>query len=195
MENLINAASGFLGNQAGQKGSGNGGFDLGDLGSLVSAASNHAQQNNNPQDSSMFSQIASHLQTQQQQGNIRPSDDDPSDDQLMQHHDQVVNSDNNVGSGEIGNAAALSAIKSFLGNSGSQQGGGNMQSQLIGMAMSQAAQFFDQKQGQGLAQGSKNDAVQQAGQMAMKLMMKNQLSSMIGGGNSGGLASLASKFL
>jgi hypothetical protein len=44
------------------------------------------------------------------------------------------------------------------------------------MAMSHASQLFDQKQSQGLAQGNKSDAMEQAGQMVMKMMLKNQVS-------------------
>ncbi len=47
------------------------------------------------------------------------------------------------------------------------------------MAMSQAANLFDQKQSQGLAQGNKSDAMEQAGQAVMKLMMKHQVSTAI----------------
>ena len=143
MENLVNAASSFL-NQQGQGnnnhqqqnnqgGGGHGGFDIGNISSLISAATNHSQQQGSNQDSSMFSQIASTLQTQHQQGNINPQDT-PDEEKLVQQHEQVVNGNSNVGTGQIGNAAALSAIKSFLGgNSGNQGGGGgggSMQSQM-----------------------------------------------------------------
>ena len=59
--------------------------------------------------------------------------------------------------------------------------------------MSHAADLYDQKDGQGQAQGNKQDAVNQAAQMAMGLAMKNPsaLAGLIGGGNSGGLGALA----
>ncbi len=144
MEGLINAASSYLqnqgGGQQGQQGQGQhggggggsfGGFDLGSLQSLVGAASNHSQQQGNQQDASLFSSVASRLQTQHQNGNIQPQDDDPDDDELINQHQQVVQGNDNVGTGQIGNAAALSAVKSFLGGSGGQQqGGAGMQSAM-----------------------------------------------------------------
>lgn len=78
------------------------------------------------------------------------------------------------------------------GGGGFGSGGGSFQQKLIGAAMSHAADLYDQKDGQGQAEGSKQDAVNQAGQMAMKLAMKNpsSLMGLIGGGNSGGLGAL-----
>jgi hypothetical protein len=142
MEGLINAASSFMQNQGGQQGQGqqqqgggggnSGGFDMGSISSLVSAAQGHSQQNGHNEDASMFSQVASRLQTQHQQGNIQPNSNDPNDDELINQHQQVVNGNDNVDTSQIGNAAALGAIKNFLGgnNSNQQQGGGGMQSQM-----------------------------------------------------------------
>lgn len=110
--------------------------------------------------------------------------------QLIQHHDKVNNSTDNVNSGEIGNAAALSAIKKVLGTSGGTSSSGNFQQQLIGAAMAQAGNLFDQKSTAGQASGNKEDAMQQAGQAVMKLLVKNQVSGMIGGGSSSGLSGL-----
>lgn len=91
---------------------------------------------------------------------------------------------------------SLSAIKSLLNGGGGQQQqqqGGGFQQKLMGMAMSHAADLYDQKDAQGQAQGSKQDAVNSAAQMAMGLAMKNpsMLMGLIGGGNSGGLGALA----
>jgi hypothetical protein len=84
---------------------------------------------------------------------------------------------------------SLSAVKSVLGGGG---GGGDFKSQLISAAMGHAADLYDSKDGQGNAQGSKQDAVNQAAQMAMGLAMKNPsaLAGLVGGSNSGGLSSL-----
>jgi len=111
------------------------------------------------------------------------------DNQLLQNHDKVNNSNEQVHSSEIGGAAALSAIKSVLGGGGGS-GGGDMQSKLIGAAMSHAGQLYDSKASSGQATGDKQDAMQSAGQAVMKLMLKYQMSSMIGGGSSGGLGEL-----
>lgn len=87
----------------------------------------------------------------------------------------------------LGAAAALQAFKNFTQGGGASSGG-NTQSKLIGLAMGEASKLFDS---QGAAGGSKQDAVNGAAQMAMKLLLKSQMSSFIGGGNSGGLGGLA----
>lgn len=110
----------------------------------------------------------------------------------MQSHDKVNNSGEQVGSNEIGNAAALGAIKNVLGGGGGGGSGGDFQQKLIGAAMAHAGQLFDQKSAAGQASGDKQDAMQQAGEAVMKLMVKHQVTSMIGGGGSGGLGSLMS---
>lgn len=112
-------------------------------------------------------------------------------------HDKAYNQSNtgNLPASSLGAAAALQAFKKFTsGDSGasntssSSSGGGGIQSKLIGMAMAEASKLFDS---QGSAGGNKQDAVNGAAQMAMKLLLKQQMSSMIGGGNSGGLSGLA----
>ncbi|KAK0522474.1 hypothetical protein OC842_006454 [Tilletia horrida] len=179
-----------LNNNQGQQGNNNnqgGGFDLGDISSIVSHAQNHGDSQN--QDSGLFSQVAGFLKNQQ--GNVSGDIDE---DEVVQNHQKVTNSDQTTNSHEIGQAAALNAIKSVLGGSGGG-GGGNSQSAMVGAAIAAAGQLFDQKQSQGQASGLKEEAMQSAGQAVMKLMIKNQMSSMIGGGQSGGLGQLAAKFL
>jgi hypothetical protein len=101
-------------------------------------------------------------------------------------------------SGSIGTAAAMQAFKMFTssGGSSSSGGGGNTQTQLLSMAMSEASNLFD-KSGGGKG-GDKQDAVNSAGMMVMKLLVQSKMSSMTGGSNSGGLGQLmgmASKFM
>lgn len=72
-----------------------------------------------------------------------------------------------------------------------------MQSQLIGMAMSEAGKLFD-SQG-GASSGTKQDAMNSAASTAMGLFTQGA-GSLMGGGNSGGLGamgmmSMASKFM
>lgn len=55
--------------------------------------------------------------------------------------------------------------------------------------MAEASKLFDSK---GASGGNKQDAVNGAAEMAMKLLVKSKFSSMVGGGNSGGLGGLAS---
>jgi len=61
------------------------------------------------------------------------------------------------------------------------------------MAMGQAAKLFDQQSAQGNTSSgaTKQDAVTKAGEMALKMFMKSEMS----GGGGGGLMSMASKFM
>jgi hypothetical protein len=74
---------------------------------------------------------------------------------------------------------------------GSQQG--NSQNAFVGMAMAEASKLFDNQSSQGnVSSGaSKESAVQQAGEMALKMYMQSQG----GSGGASGLMGLASKFL
>jgi hypothetical protein len=67
------------------------------------------------------------------------------------------------------------------GNSGGNSGG-DFQTKMIGMAMSEAAQMFD-KSGNG---GDKQEAVNGAAATMFKLMAQSKMSSLMGGSNSGG---------
>jgi hypothetical protein len=95
----------------------------------------------------------------------------------------------------MGNAAALQALKMFTGGSG----GGGGKSEFIGMAMAEASKLFEQQQAAGKVSSdtSKESAVQQAGEMALKMYLKSKTGSGAegGGGGSSGLLSLASKFM
>lgn len=100
----------------------------------------------------------------------------------------------------MGTAAALQALKKFTsGESSSQSAGGNSQNQFIGLAMAEASKLFDHQASQGNLQSgaSKESAVAQAAQMALKMYLKGQAGSSGGGGGigPGGLLSIAGKFL
>ncbi|WVN89482.1 uncharacterized protein L203_104707 [Cryptococcus depauperatus CBS 7841] len=159
----------------------------------VHAANQH--NSNGSENSSLFNQAMSFI------GNMNKNDTHIDEDKVQRDHQQAYGSGNVAGmtSSSLGAAAAMQALKSFTsGSSGAahQSGGGDMQSKIIGMAMSEAAKLFDQSGGN--VQGNKQDAVTSAGQVVMKMLIKNQVSGMIGGSNSGGLSSLmgvASKFL
>lgn len=108
-------------------------------------------------------------------------------------HNQQANSNN------VGAAAAMQAAKMF--NSGSNEDAKGGQNKLIGMAMAQAAQLFDQQQAQGKTSegATKQDAVAKAAQMALKFYMKSEAGGGGSGGGSsggiGGLLNIASKFM
>ncbi|WVQ76084.1 hypothetical protein IAR50_005723 [Cryptococcus sp. DSM 104548] len=157
----------------------------------VQAANQH--NSNGSENSSLFSTALGYL------NNMNQDDNDVDEDKVQQNHQQAYNgSASGMTSSALGSAAALQALKSFTsGNSdASSSSGGSMQTKIIGMAMSEAAKLFDQSGGN--VSGDKQDAVTSASQTIMKLMLKNQVSGMIGGSNSGGLgqlAGLASKFM
>ena len=104
------------------------------------------------------------------------------------------NDDDDADDRSIGSASAMQALKMF---SGGQAGGSQSQSAFIGLAMSEASKLFDQKSSQGkVASGSsKESAIMQAGEMALKMYLKSGGNQSSGGGGVGGLLSMASKFM
>lgn len=166
-----------------------GGFDLGQL--VGAATSAHKS---GTMDASTFSALASAVLSKQAHAGHTDAVED-SDDDLHAMDRTVQTSDANVSSREIGASAALSAIASVLGGSkgsdaaasaGSAEShplasdGANLQSQLIGVAMAHASDLFESKQAQGLlASASKNEAVQQAGEMVAKMVMKQKVSCLL----------------
>ena len=119
----------------------------------------------------------------------------------VQSHQQFFGGNGNppsqASSGSMGSAAAMQAMKLFMGSSGGNTGqnqsqqGGNSQNQFIGLAMAEASKLFDHQSSQGNVQSgtSKESVVQQAGEMALKMYLKGN------GGSSGGVAGLLGKFL
>jgi hypothetical protein len=103
-----------------------------------------------------------------------------------------VSTNNNLLRDSLRNCAALKMFSG--GQSGSSQGG-NSQNAFVGMAMGEASKLFDSQSSAGnVASGaSKESAIQQAGEMALKMYMQGQ-----GGGSGGGgvssLMGLATKF-
>ncbi|KAF7784996.1 hypothetical protein Agabi119p4_1161 [Agaricus bisporus var. burnettii] len=118
--------------------------------------------------------------------------------ELTRAHDNIYSKNDSRGitAQLLGSAAALNVIKKFAGESGSSGygtgHGGNTQSQLISMAMTEAVKLFDQSGGQVL--GNKQDAVNGAAVTVMKLLVQSKFSGSgtIGGKDSGGLDSLRS---
>ncbi len=94
----------------------------------------------------------------------------------------------------MGAAAAMQALKMF--SSGQAGGQSQSQSQFIALAMAEASKLFDQQASQGKVAegGSKNSAVMQAGEMALKMYLKSQ-GGAGGAGGASGLMGLASKFM
>jgi len=141
-------------------------------------------------DSSLFSNAMGFVSNNQHAHN-----DAVDDDQVQEAHNRAYsqNKGSDMSARDMGGAAALQALKSFTSGGG---GGGGSQTQLISLAMAEAAKLFD-KSG-GAASGNKQDAVNGAAMTVMKLLVQSKFSGAMGGGNSGGLGSLmglASKFM
>jgi len=158
----------------------------------LSGAAHHAQQHaGDSGDSGIFSSVLSALgQNKQNIGNSHLDEQ-----HAVQSHQQFYGNGGGSGqqadSGSMGSAAAMQALKMFTGGQSGNSQGGNGQNAFVGMAMGQASKLFDKQSAQGnVASGaSKESAIQQAGEMALKMYTKSQ------GGGSSGLMGLASKFL
>jgi len=101
-------------------------------------------------------------------------------------------------SSSLGNAAAMQALKMFTSGGGdSSQQHGQSQNAFVGLAMAQAAKLFDSQASQGNVQSGadKESVVMKAGEMALKMYMKQGGAGGGGGGGAAGLMGLASKFL
>ncbi|KAK6204136.1 hypothetical protein LQW54_008368 [Pestalotiopsis sp. IQ-011] len=160
-----------------------------DLSGAAEHASRHAGDSG---DSSLFSSILGSLG--EKRGRVAQEDVDEED--AVQQHKRYYNNDGDDEADDksMGSAAAMQALKMFSGGSSGSSGSANSQSAFIGLAMGEASKLFDQKASQGKVSGgaSKESAVMQAGEMALKFYMKSK-----GGdsGSSSGLMSLASKFM
>jgi len=157
----------------------------------LSGAAHHAQQHaGDSGDSNMFSSVISHLgQNKQNIGNQQIDEQG-----AVQSHQQFFGGggvSQPASSGSMGSASAMQALKMFTGGGSGGSSGGNSQNAFVGMAMGQASKLFDQQSSQGnVASGSnKESAIQQAGEMALKMYMQSQ------GGGASGLMGMASKFL
>jgi hypothetical protein len=169
-----------------------------------SGAANQANQNaGSSGDSNIFSSVLSFLG--KNKNDI--SNEDIDEDDAVNSHKQFFSSNNNdrpsnASTGSMGNAAAMQALKMFMGNNNSGGGNGGNQSggsqaQLIGLAMAEASKLFDNQASQGkVQQGStKQSVVEQAGKMALKMYLKGQGgSSGSAGSGPGGLLGMAAKF-
>ncbi|KAI1844777.1 hypothetical protein JX266_009005 [Neoarthrinium moseri] len=158
------------------------------------AASEHASRHaGSSGDSSLFSSLLGALT--EKKGRL--AEEDVDEDDAVQQHKRFFGDGEDVKEADdrsMGSAAAMQALKMFSGG-GSGTSQSNSQSAFIGLAMAEASKLFDQKaaQGQVSSGASKESAVMQAGEMALKFYLKSQ-----GGGqasSSSGLMGLASKFM
>ena len=180
--------------------SGGGGAGYGNNSDLSGAAQQAQQHAGSSGDESIFSSVLSHLTS----SNVNANDLD--EQGSVQAHQAMYGQGGQQqqqphDSNTMGAAAAMQALKLFTGGGSGQQGqgsqgGGNSQSQFVGMAMAQASKLFDGQAAAGNVSqdASKQDVVSKAGEMAMKMYIKSQMSGG-GGGGPGGLMGMASKFL
>ncbi|UKZ49012.1 hypothetical protein TrVGV298_003250 [Trichoderma virens] len=137
--------------------------------------------------SDIFSNVINSLG--QKKSNLANSDIDEQD-AIRKHKETYEQDADNLDSHSLGSAAALQALKKFTQG---ETGGNQSQGAFLGLALSEASKLFDNKAADGkvASDASKESAIQQAGEMALKMYLKSQ------GGNQGGssgLMSIASKF-
>ncbi|KAK4055729.1 hypothetical protein OIV83_000275 [Microbotryomycetes sp. JL201] len=206
MDQLMNfgkqAYSQYQASQQGHQGQGGGEF-----GQLGSAALNSSDNNRPPQTGMPFdpSQAVQHASNATSSGdkdlfssamsflnNNFDDKDDLNEDDAVKAHEQVYSNQGaqQLGSQQMGAAAAMQALKKFTSGSneasmGSSSGGGSFQTKLVALAMAEAAKLFDSKPA---ANGNKQDVVQSAAATMMKLLLKNKTSGMMGAGSEGGSA-------
>ncbi|KAH8883656.1 hypothetical protein GQ53DRAFT_771614 [Thozetella sp. PMI_491] len=141
-------------------------------------------------DSDFFGSILNSVGHRKQQ----IAQEDIDEEEAVSHHKKFFGNDDEpdeATSGGMGSAAAVQALKLFTSGGGGKQS----QSEFIGLAMSQASKLFDEQDSKGKVSSgsSKEGAVAQAAEVALKMYMKSQ-----GGGSGGGMGSLlglAGKFL
>ncbi|KAK5992676.1 hypothetical protein PT974_06091 [Cladobotryum mycophilum] len=149
-------------------------------------AARHAGSSGN---ADFFSSIISSISSKK--GRLAEEDIDEQD-AIRKHQQAYGDSDHQSDDRGLGAAAALQALKKFTsGGSETQKPQPQSQSAFLALAMSEASKLFDDKASQGKVQSgsSKESAVQQAGELAMKMYFKSQ------GQKQGGLAGLASQFI
>jgi len=115
------------------------------------------------------------------------------EEQATSSHTEAYQNGNasSLDASSMGAAAAMQALKKFTSGGGDTSGGGgDMQSKLVGMAMSEAAQLFESAGG--AASGDKQTVIASAGETMMKMVIQSKMSGMFGtgGGSSGGMGSL-----
>jgi len=169
---------------------------------LSGAAHHAAQHSGGSADSGVFQSALSNIAGNKQHIGSQKIDEQDA----VQSHQQFYGGGSSGGGGQpassssMGSAAAMQALKMFSGGGNGSSAGGNSQNAFVGMAMGEASKLFDSQAAAGnVSSGaSKESAIQQAGEMALKMFMQSQGGSGGSGGSSGGVSSLmglASKFL
>ncbi|KAI0415926.1 hypothetical protein F5X98DRAFT_345319 [Xylaria grammica] len=160
-----------------------------------SGAASHASQHAGDSGSAdLFSNLLGALGQKKQ----RLAEEDVDEDEAVRTHKKYYqdDEDHDADDQSIGSASAVQALKLFTSGESGNTAKSSSQSAFVALAMAEASKLFDKKASQGKVSGgsSKESAVMQAGEMALKMYMKSQ-----GGGQSSsassGVLGLASKFL
>lgn len=174
---------------------GSGGMMMGISGSGgYGEASRYAQQRlGSDGDDSMFSNAAGYISDREPELEREHLDEGD----LIRSHRELYGNGGYGGersSVSLGQAAAMQALKYFTtSNSGTGD-----QNAFIGMAMAEAANLFDSQSSKGnlSAQSTKQDVINQAAKIALKLFLKSKIDASGGGsGGADGLMKMASQFL
>ncbi|KAI8719469.1 hypothetical protein NCS52_00727600 [Fusarium sp. LHS14.1] len=137
-------------------------------------------------DKDLFSNILGSLGQKQ---NKLANEDLDEEDAIKKHKKTYEDSEDEEDDKSMGTAAAMQALKLF--NKGETKSSSSSQSAFLGLAMAEASKLFDDKAAKGkvTSDASKESVVQQAGEVALKMYLKNQ------GEQQGGIMGLASKFM
>ncbi|KAI1198371.1 hypothetical protein F5X97DRAFT_299545 [Nemania serpens] len=156
-------------------------------------ASNHAGDSGN---ADLFSNLLGALG----QKKNRLADEDIDEDEAVRTHKKYFRDDDEDDADDrsMGSAAAMQALKMFTSGESGNTAKTSSQGAFVGLAMAEASKLFDKKASQDKVSSgsSKESAVMQAGETALKMYLKsqggNQSSSSSG---ASGLLGLASKLL
>ncbi|KAL7943099.1 hypothetical protein V8C42DRAFT_329687 [Trichoderma barbatum] len=148
-------------------------------------ASQHAGSSGN---SELFSNIINSIG---QKKSHLANDDIDEQDAIRKHKETYEQDADNLDSHSLGSAAALQALKKFTQG---ETGGNQSQGAFLGLALSEASKLFDAKAANGKvsSEASKESAIQQAGELALKMYLKSQGGKQQEG--PAGLLGIASKF-
>ncbi|KAI1171769.1 hypothetical protein F4777DRAFT_34285 [Nemania sp. FL0916] len=158
-------------------------------------AAQHASQHaGDSGDADLFSNLLGALGQKKQ----HLANEDIDEDEAVRTHKKYFDGDdddNDADDRSMGSAAAMQALKKFTNGESGNTAETSSQSAFVGLAMAEASKLFDKKASQGKVSNdsSKESAVMQAGEMALKMYMKSQGGSQGSGASS--LLGLASKFM
>ncbi|KAI0109102.1 hypothetical protein GGR51DRAFT_512756 [Nemania sp. FL0031] len=156
-------------------------------------ASNHAGDSGS---ADLFSNLLGALGQKKE----RLANEDVDEDEAVRTHKKYFqgdDDDNDADDRSMGSAAAMQALKMFAGGESGNTAKSSSQGAFVALAMAEASKLFDKKASQGKvsSDSSKESAVMQAGEMALKMYMKSQGGGQSSSSGASNLLGLASKFM